>query len=148
MDKPFLISTSRDLLQLSCTAGDHDKNFKLTEDIYLSDTYTQSLIGHNTFVFEPVHYMVYHRKADPVRFEGTPFSGSFDGGGYGIYGFVLDSDASVAGLFGKIAPKGIVKNLNLIGAKIAGKGFTGGFVGSNYGNIDNCSADVELRLKS
>lgn len=65
------------------------------------------------------------------------FSGTFDGQGHTIRGLMSFSPLC-GGLFAYIAPQGIVKNLTLDHALIAGSQYTGGIAGYCAGRIENC----------
>ncbi|MDR0325919.1 MAG: hypothetical protein LBI19_07510 [Oscillospiraceae bacterium] len=59
----------------------------------------------------------------------SPFTGSFDGRGHTIRHLVInDKDADYQGLFGYIL-SGRVQNIGLIGARVTGSDFVGGFAG-------------------
>lgn len=82
------------------------------------------------------------------------FTGTFDGNGHKITGFFIERNDDFAynsGLFGYIAPQGLVKNLGVQGAdgrKNSVKSYSGGFVGVNTGTIENCWADVDVYMES
>lgn len=77
-----------------------------------------------------------------VSFQPIPsFSGVFDGNGHTISGLTLTQSVTPTGLFGKIQPTGIVKNLTVSGT-VAPSGdakLAGGIAGENYGSIQGCS---------
>lgn len=82
-----------------------------------------------------------------IDLEGKPFypipsfSGSFDGGGHTIKNFVLATDGSHQGLFRYLQADGVIRDLKLAGTVDPGSSRcqVGGFVGTNYGTIENCS---------
>ena len=77
-DTPFLISTRDDLLQLAANTSDYNKYFKLTTDLDLSDvSLEKALIAWDTDV--------------DVGFQGTPFTGSFDGGNHTISNLTINA---------------------------------------------------------
>lgn len=123
----ILISTADDLAELStkCTsdAWSEGKTVVLTRDI--------SLTGCD---FSPI----------PL------FSGTFDGGGHSILGVSLDGDASTQGLFRMVLKDGVVKNLTVSGTLHAtGNGENiGGIAGVNYGTIENCRFDGDIRAQT
>jgi hypothetical protein len=65
------------------------------------------------------------------EFDGTAFTGVFDGNEHKIIGLTIDGGAGneFLGLFGCIAEEGEVKNLGLEGGSISGEGAVGGLVG-------------------
>ena len=121
------ISSAEDLAELSalCTsdAWSKDKTIVLTRDI--------SLTGCD---FSPIPLL----------------AGTFDGRGYSILGISLDGDASTQGLFRMVLENGVVKNLTVSGTLHAsGNGENiGGIAGVNYGAIENCRFDGEIRAQA
>lgn len=121
------ISSAEDLAELSalCTsdAWSKDKTIVLTRDI--------SLTGCD---FLPIPLL----------------AGTFDGRGYSILGISLDGDASTQGLFRMVLETGVVKNLTVSGTLHAsGNGENiGGIAGVNYGAIENCRFDGEIRAQA
>lgn len=82
------------------------------------------------------------------------FTGTFDGNGHTVTGFFIERNDDFAynsGLFGYVAPQGLIKNLGVQGAegrKNSVKSYSGGFVGVNTGTIENCWADVDVYMES
>lgn len=76
--------------------------------------------------------------------EKTPFSAIFDGKGHTISGVKISAANGIAGLFGRITPTGVIKNLQLYnfssppitGSASSGVGLLAGVC---YGTITNCS---------
>jgi len=69
------------------------------------------------------------------------FTGTFDGNGKTISGFYINnpkSDAIRQGLFGYIGQDGTVENITVIG-RVIGNTRVGGIVGTNNGEVENCS---------
>ena len=121
------ISTAEDLLELAarCTsdAWSEGKTIVLTRDI--------SLTGHE---FTPIPLL----------------SGTFDGRGHSILGISLDGNASTQGLFRMVLKTGVVKGLTVSGTlRATGNGENiGGIAGVNYGTIENCRFDGEIRAQA
>ena len=74
----------------------------------------------------------------------APFAAIFDGNGHTISGLKISASNSTAGLFGRITPKSIIKNLHLdqcSSPSISSSASSGvGFLASScYGTITNCS---------
>lgn len=69
------------------------------------------------------------------------FGGTFEGNGHTISGLNVSSSVSPAGLFGTIAPSGIVHDLNVEGSVAPGGSAerAGGIVGLNRGTVAGCS---------
>ena len=121
------ISSAEELLELAalCTsdAWSEGKTIVLTRDI--------SLTGHE---FTPIPLM----------------AGTFDGSGHSILGISLDGDASTQGLFRMVLKTGVVKNLTVSGTLHAsGSGENiGGIAGVNYGTIESCRFDGDIRAQA
>ena len=121
------ISSAEELAELSalCTSDvwSENKTIVLTRDI--------SLTGCD---FSPIPLL----------------AGTFDGRGYSILGISLDGDASTQGLFRMVLENGVVKNLTVSGTLHAsGNGENiGGIAGVNYGAIENCRFDGEIRAQA
>ena len=121
------ISSAEELAELSalCTSDvwSENKTIVLTRDI--------SLTGCD---FSPIPLL----------------AGTFDGRGYSILGISLDGDASTQGLFRMVLETGVVKNLTVSGTLHAsGNGENiGGIAGVNYGAIENCRFDGEIRAQA
>ena len=75
-------------------------------------------------------------------FQGTPFTGVFDGNDHKIINLTIDDDGAgndYLGLFGCI-DGGEVRNLRLDVVSVSGDDYIGGLVGQNYhhGSVSNC----------
>lgn len=132
---PYRIATKNDLLALAADTNDYAAHFVLTADIDLSaHTFTTALIAPDV-------------DNEDYGFQGTPFTGVFDGGAHTITGLVVDGGArnNWLGLFGRIDEGGQVKNLGLGGSSITahinGAGdYIGGLVGEIVdGSVSNCA---------
>ena len=72
-------------------------------------------------------------------FEGTPFTGVFDGNAHKIIGLTIDGGANdYLGLFGFLGRDSEVRNLRLEGGSVSGRSYVGGLVGSNVDTISKC----------
>ncbi len=79
-------------------------------------------------------------------FQGTPFSGSFNGDHYTITSLTVNrSSEDYIGLFGNIASGGEVTNVTLVNANMTGDAFVGTLAGNNFGNVSYSSASGKLR---
>jgi len=71
------------------------------------------------------------------------FHGTFDGQGYEIRDlFVIDAPGGYEGLFGHVGEEGVIKNVGVVNAEIAGATsllgmYVGGLVGLNRGTVSN-----------
>jgi len=75
-----------------------------------------------------------------TTFDGTEFSGSFDGNGHTIVNLIVSGE-SYCGLFGKVGTDGSVTNLGLENVSItseASSRYVGGLAGMAWGSITNC----------
>ena len=67
------------------------------------------------------------------------FAGNFNGQGFAIRNAKMKSGSkNYVGLFGKIDKDGVVADLGIQDANIAGKGFVGCLAGYNSGTISDC----------
>ena len=71
-------------------------------------------------------------------FSSTRFAGSFDGNGHVGRNPVIADVNDYAGLFGYVAPGGIVNNLGLENVNVSGQSNVGALVGSNEGTLSSC----------
>ncbi len=153
--EPYRVGTAGELESLADHPELWDKHFVLTADIDLGGrTYPAALIAPDA-------------DGSAEYFQGTPFSGTFDGQDNTIANLtILTHGGDYLGLFGKVGPKGvvttppnarppivrgfsdevassgIVARLNLSNARILGgqsSRVVGALVGSNNGTIINCS---------
>jgi len=74
----------------------------------------------------------------PIGTSDDPFTGSFDGQGYEINGmFINRPDEYSVGLFGAIGIGGIIQNIRMLNADVAGEWLVGCLVGENWGDVIN-----------
>ncbi len=128
-EDPYQIATAQDLVDLGNDPNDYDKYFILTADIDLSGyTFKQAVIASDT-------------GPNIWGFQGTVFSGSFDGNGHKISNLTVTGGAYLA-LFGMVASQGKVSNLGIVDVNVVGTGKVheniGGLVGANSGSVVNC----------
>ena len=125
---PYLVSSKADLIALGMNVGDYDKCFKMTSDIDLSgETFTTAVISPDTDT--------------DMTFDGTSFTGLFDGNGFKITYLTIENQNYDTGLFGYIGEGGVVKNLGIENCDISGgDSYTGGLCGLNEGTIADCYA--------
>ncbi|SCX27379.1 hypothetical protein SAMN02910436_02226 [Ruminococcaceae bacterium P7] len=73
-----------------------------------------------------------------------PFSGTFDGKGYGIIGLNVNCGEN-GGLFGVIGESGTVKDLMVIDCDfVSDSTYAGGIAAQNNGAIDHCTSGVNM----
>jgi hypothetical protein len=123
-NNPYQISSAADLIQLSTTSDDWDKNFILTADV--------NLAGVN---FSPIAPDTDKTQA---KFQGIPFSGTFDGGNHTISNLKIVDNNDYVGLFGMISETGHVENLALTDVNIIGLSKAAGLCGTNMGTVSLC----------
>ncbi|MCU0913085.1 MAG: hypothetical protein MUC88_00805 [Planctomycetes bacterium] len=133
---PYQIATAADLIALGETPGDYDKHFVMTADIDLDP----NLPGRKVF-----DKAVIAPDTDPndkySQFQGTPFTGVFDGDGHTISHLTIKGGDHL-GLFGRLASGADIRNVRIVGSNIVGSGWcAGGLVGYNYqGTVTRCSS--------
>ena len=158
-DDPYQIATAADLIALGETPDDYDKHFILTADIDLDP----NLPGRRVFDRAVIAPDVNNATGG---FQGTPFTGVFDGGGHTVSHMTM-TGASRLGLFGQLGVGAAVRDLATldvdmmgsgedIGAlagwcngpahvircvatgEVAGNSGVGGLVGRNEGTLSHC----------
>jgi hypothetical protein len=118
---PYQIANANDLLELAADTNDYNDCFILINDINMvGQVFTKAIIG----------------------FQGTTFTGTFDGNGRKITNFTINGGSNdYLGLFGRISSSGSVKNLGLENFSVSGSSSVGGLVGDIYNSsISNCYA--------
>lgn len=74
----------------------------------------------------------------PIGDKENPFTGSLDGNGFNITGLNINRpNTDDAGLFGHIAPDGVIKDITLSQAQVKGRNYVGLLAGYNEGMIQN-----------
>ena len=137
---PFLIATTEDLEKMGERTADYDKSFKLISDLDLSDTvYDWSVIARPASV------------TTDFTFDGTAFSGTFDGNSHSITGLTINTmtgenaqpGKSFVGLFGKLSDTATVTGLVLRDVNITGRAsrFVGAIAGISEGVISECGVE-------
>lgn len=137
-DNPWLIQSLEDFDEFAADSSYWDGHISLDVDIDLADrTYTTPVIAPD-------------RDTDNTTypFEGTPFTGVFDGNGHIISNLTIDTAGAgtdYLGLFGQIQRSGAkvehlgLENINIIGGSHSWE--LGGLCGYNKeGTISNCYA--------
>jgi len=130
-DDPYQIATAEDLIVLGESPGDYDKHFILTDDIDLDPNlpgrkvFNKAVIAPDTVQTTP-------------SFEGTPFTGIFDGNGHTVSHLTIKG-RSCLGLFGHLASAATVKDLGLVSVKITGSDwYVGALVGLSMSGLTCC----------
>jgi hypothetical protein len=132
---PYQIATAADLIALGETPEDYGTHFILTADIDLDP----NLPGRKVFT-----KAVISPDTDPDTwgfFQGTPFTGVFDGNGHTISHLTMKGE-NYLGLFGQLgtgALIGEIRNLGTVDVNVAGSGnYVGGLLGSNMSTVTQC----------
>jgi len=126
-NNPYLISTVDDFLEMSSEPNDWSSHFLMTNDINLAG------IVFDKAPIAPDIDGVY-------PYNGTMFSGLFDGNGCVIRNFTVNQPSSCfLGIFGRLETHAQLLNIGIENSNITGNFHIGGLVGYNAGgNIRNC----------
>ena len=80
----------------------------------------------------------WRRGWEPIGTSDDRFTGSFNGQGYEIRDlFINRPDENYVGLFGLVDEGGVMENVGVVNATVAGKQHVGGLVGINDGTVTN-----------
>ncbi|GEM_PF-867802 len=121
---PYKIGSATDWTVLSATPEDWDKHFRLITDI----DYAGALIP-----------LVAPDMEMEAGFQGTVFSGVFDGNGHVLRnGQINLPDKEYVGMFGYLGIGGSIHHLSLEEIDVTGGSFVGGLVGYNMGSVSSC----------
>ncbi len=134
-EDPYGIATAEQLTSIGADPNLPDKHYVLLNDLDLDpnlpggQAFTRAVIAPNTGLSR--------------EFEGTPFTGTFDGGRHTVKGLVIHGDSGhFLGLLGKVGEHGWVHNLRVDGAIVTGESgchYLGILAGSvQGGTITNC----------
>ncbi len=122
-NNPYQIASKADLLALAADTNDYSKCFILTADVNMEgQVFTKAIIAPDT--------------NSVTNFQGTAFTGTFDGNDFKITNFTIDGGSNqYLGLFGRIDLRGSVKNLGLENSTVSGSRDIGGLAGSSAGGL-------------
>jgi len=133
-DDPYQIATAEDLIALGETPENYDKHFILTADIDLDP----NLPGRKMFDRAVIAPDV--GGGDKWAFQGSPFTGIFEGGGHTISHLTVRGE-SYLGLFGRTSAA-VISYVGLEAVNVNGTGDNiGGLVGRNGGGITMSYSD-------
>lgn len=139
LDDPYQIATATDLIALGETPEDYDKHFILTADIDLDPNLPGGRIFNRAVIAPDLD-------ANDGDFQGTAFSGTFEGDTYKVLNFRVDAgNGEYLGLFGNVTLTGAIHEVVLESAVIAGCRYVGGLVGCNRGLVSDCEVTCYLR---
>ncbi|MFZ2146341.1 MAG: GLUG motif-containing protein, partial [Sedimentisphaerales bacterium] len=122
---PYQIASADDLLLLGESPEDYDKHFILTADIDLAPNLPGRKVFDRAVIAPDVN-------ETNEYFDGTPFTGVFDGNGHTISNLTIEGGWYL-GLFGYLGSGTEVRNLGVVDVNITGVDNVGGLVGYNYG---------------
>lgn len=132
-DDPYKIAKAADITEMAEYVTDYNKYFIMKADIDMEgQIFTTAIIAADI---------------DPCGgFDGTAFTGTFDGKGHKISNFSINGDNNnYIGLFGCIGTGGSVKNLVLENCQVSGLDYVGGLAGYNDGgNISQCCLEAAI----
>jgi PKD repeat protein len=133
---PYLISTVQDLLDLSnpANSADWDKHFLMTNDIDMDGVTGFTPIAPDT-------------DGSNWDFDGSAFTGVFDGNNHIINNIVIAIEMDYLGVFGCVSGESAeIKNLGIEGVEVTAGGnrHLGGLVGFNNGTLTACYATGEI----
>ena len=137
-EDPYQIVTAEHLVALGENPDDYDKHFVMTADIDLGGYFfSKAVIAPET------------NDDIDLQFNGTPFTGIFDGAGHRIIDLRISTDGKwtdYLGLFGMISGEHAeIMNLKLENISVIKESvgrFVGGLCGENFsGKITNCHID-------
>jgi len=130
-EDPYQIATAKDLILLGERPGDYDKHFILTADIDLDPSLPGGKVFDRAVIAPDVNDI-------DDGFQGTLFSGSFDGNDHAISRVAI-TGGGYLGLFGQMGSGAVVSNLRLEAEAILGGGpNVGSLVGVNNGSLSTC----------
>lgn len=125
-ENPYKIGTVADWQELIAASADWDKHFVLTQDID----------------FDGLSLVPIAPDTDSLLdgFQGTPFTGNFNGQGYALRNAVINLPSQdFVGLFGELGVGGQVLNLGIQNVCVTGLSRVGGLCGrNNGGTVSGC----------
>ena len=135
---PYQIATTVDLLLLGDSPQDYDKHFLLTADLDL-DPHLPGRRAWTRALIAP------HSEAGIWSFQGTPFTGVFDGNGHRM-SHLTSGGENYLGVFGRLDYRAEIRNLGVVDANIAGSGgYVGGLAGDSSGSVIHCYSTGAIR---
>lgn len=131
-EDPYQIWTPEQMNAIGAEPNDWDRHFKLMADIDLSAYDGKE--GRPAFnaISPDIDKTVY-------AYQGTPFTGIFDGNHHTIAGLTLRGKSYVA-MFGQIAPGARVEDLALVDIDVAAEEYSAGLAMCNGGVVTGCSS--------
>ena len=125
---PYEIAKAADLIELGGTTGDYSCYFELTANIDMSGhSFSAAVIAPDT--------------VEGDGFDGTVFSGNFNGKGKTISNLTITASGYYGGLFGLTNSSAKISNLGILSSTVSSGNMTGILVGANNCQILNCYVD-------
>jgi rhodanese-related sulfurtransferase len=127
-DDPYQIATAEDLMLLGETPEDYNKHFILTADIDLDPNLPGRKVFDRAVIAPDTNDATW-------EFEGTPFTGVFNGNGYMISHLTIQGQGYL-GLFGQLESGANIMNLGVVDVNVTDSGlYIGGLAAENKGSI-------------
>lgn len=143
------IKTPEDLASINSDRNLLNGYLLLANDIDLTSYFNDEERGYNGGKYwTPIG--LYHDVTDGTATKDA-FGGTFNGNGYTISGFLMnrkDEYGFNAGLFGYLNGYAHIKNVSLTGIEMDVASYSGGFVGVNYGKIENCFVQNSVKAST
>jgi hypothetical protein len=128
---PFKISTTADWQVLTTKSGDWGKHFLLTTDLDFG--------GASLTPISP------DTDLSKSGFQGTAFTGIFDGGGHILRNAVMNLPAQDnVGIFGNVGVSGQIRKMGVENITVSGRYSVGGLAGGNEGTIISCFTNATV----
>ncbi|WP_158279347.1 MBG domain-containing protein [Azospirillum humicireducens] len=119
--------------QLQLVAAAPSGTYRLSRDVDAGATADSSNAG----IWSSSGFM-------PIGTGGTPFSGTFDGGGHTISNLTINRPSTDGvGLFSMAVTASVISNLTLTGT-VTGRAYTGGLAALGYGLVNNVNTAVTV----
>lgn len=126
----YLVNNYTDLKEVGVGDCSLDADYRLTANIDASDSKTENCVNSVCAGFSPIG-------ADTL----ASFNGDFHGSGYVIRNlFVVDTDASFAGLFGSLGSVAVVDSLGLVDISVIGDAYVGALAGYALAHVEESYA--------
>lgn len=134
-EHPYEISTPEHLMSIGSYPDLLDKHYILTNDIIFDPNNNPEHIS--------THALIAPNLSDSSEYQGTPFSGSFDGNQHTIHRLTITGGNHYLGLFGKIQADSlesiIIRNVFLTDSYVSARYYVGSLAGCLDGGIvKNC----------
>lgn len=141
------IKTAEDLASINDNTSSLSGYYIQVDDIDLKEYLSQNGNGYNNGLgWNPIGR--YYDVLDQQEATKDAFKGTYDGNGCIIKNLKANRHDELSynyGLFGYVTSNGVIRNLGVEGEVVCSS-YSGGLVGSNSGVIENCYANVLMRV--